>query len=117
MFRVLFVTPKNDWVHRVAQVFRELDLQIQTVETFAAAQIHQQQSSADVIVFDLSLANSADPVEEAKRIAASSRIVLLAPPEFVLDRSELSNSGIQVLTKPITAGEVGLALSRAKRLR
>lgn len=116
MFKVLFITRENDWFHRLAQVFPDLDLQVERSDSPAKALKQQQESPAEVIVFDIEFARtSGDPLREVKHVAGGSKIILLASSDFKPSPEELSNIGIQVLTKPITVGEIGLALSRAKR--
>jgi hypothetical protein len=117
MNRVLFVCKEYGWVHNVSQVFPELDLFTTRLESLTDAFIAQQENPSDALVLDVGLFEAdRSPLEQVQRLAHTSQIILLAPSDFQ-EEALTAALGVQVLRKPITVGEVGLALKRASRIR
>ena len=112
--RVLCLTCETDLLAKVSTVFAD---QINTLDTvtdpgqFLAA---ANSSSADVFMIDYDQIHLVypNPVDLVKKMPPHSPTLVIGSSSFADWHQPLRNAGALILHKPVTVGEIGLALRR-----
>jgi len=111
MLRIVIVSTEKHWARQVAAIFPEWEMHVE--------QLHDPRlllpatSRWDALVLDLDLAeahtsNLAEFMETV--VSGAGHTVVLIPPRLMHLEPQFAGTGIFVLRKPTSSGEIALAL-------
>ena len=111
------ITQERHWLAHLQKSFPDVSMEVGTSAN-AAAPIITKPGKVAILIADIdAISGSVDQRAEALIAAsdATSQMIIIVPKRFSAVVARLHAKGTHVLHKPVTAGEITLAMNRALR--
>lgn len=112
MLRIGIVSVERHWAHQLSAIFPEWEMHVEQIEAIASI-LQEDFPRWDALVLDLDLLEPHTPnlVEFVQSSTGRSRhVVALIPTRLSQLQDKFSGTGVFVLRKPTSSGEIALAL-------
>jgi hypothetical protein len=112
MIRIAIVSSEKHWARQVSAIFPEWEMHVEQLESPSSV-VQGDSARWDALVLDLDAVEPhASNLPEFMEVAVSRTVhaIVLIPPRLMQLEPQFAGTGIFVLRKPTSSGEIALAL-------